>query len=300
MCRHINVSGKDYIFANDYRDNNKLRNSFNELTRKIFGFDFEQWYNGGYWQERFIPYSLIDGNTVVSNVSVNILDFMVLGEQKRYIQLGTVMTDITYRGQGLSRILMEKVLSDWQNKCNMIYLFANDRVLNFYSKFGFSKANEYKCTKIVTKKNLPCAVRKLDMSLENDKDLLYQTASHSIGLSKISMMDKANLIMFYCTYFMRDDVYYIDKYDTIVIAKYDEGTLFLQDIFSTNQILVDRVIDAMLNEQTNKVVLGFTPIDASSYEISLVKEEDTTLFIKTDNKAPFNSCQFMFPVLSHT
>lgn len=89
-----------------------LRRTFNNLTRETFGFDFEQWYIDGYWQKRYIPYSLLDGDRVVANISVNDLNFLVMGEKKRYIQLGTVMTDKAYRGLGLSRALMERVLDE--------------------------------------------------------------------------------------------------------------------------------------------------------------------------------------------
>ncbi|MCS4521567.1 GNAT family N-acetyltransferase [Clostridium botulinum] len=65
---------------------------------------------------------MLDGDNVVSNVSVNIIDFLILGEEKRYVQIGTVMTDEEYRGQGLCRALMERVIKEWEDKCDLIYL----------------------------------------------------------------------------------------------------------------------------------------------------------------------------------
>lgn len=79
----------------------------------------------------------------MANVSVNIMDFVILGEEKRYVQIGTVMTDENYRNQGLSRTLIKKILKEWENKCQGIYLYANNSVLNFYPKFGFSVCSEY-------------------------------------------------------------------------------------------------------------------------------------------------------------
>lgn len=108
-----------------------------------YGFDFEEWYQNGYWKDRYIPYALLDGNNVITNVSVNIIDFFVMGEKKTCIQIGTVMTDKEYRNQGLNRFLMKKVLEEWRERCDVIYLFANDSVLNFYPKFGFVSVPEY-------------------------------------------------------------------------------------------------------------------------------------------------------------
>lgn len=57
------------------------------------------------------------------------------------------MTDCEYRNKGISRKLMDKVLQDWKDKCDAIYLYANDSVLDFYPKFGFIKAKEYQYSK---------------------------------------------------------------------------------------------------------------------------------------------------------
>nr|WP_307897013.1 GNAT family N-acetyltransferase [Clostridium botulinum] len=143
MSEFLLINDKKYSCACNYRDDSILRNSFNTLTEKTYGFNFKQWYEDGYWGDKYIPYSLLDGDNVVSNVSVNIIDFLILGEEKRYVQIGTVMTDEEYRGQGLCRTLMERVIKEWEDKCDLIYLFANDSVLDFYPKFGFDKCDEY-------------------------------------------------------------------------------------------------------------------------------------------------------------
>lgn len=83
----------------------------------------------------------------MANVSVNIIDIEIQEQVKRYIQIGTVMTDCNYRNKGLSRKLMDKILQDWKDKCDAIYLYANDSVLDFYPKFGFIKAMEYQYSK---------------------------------------------------------------------------------------------------------------------------------------------------------
>ena len=139
----ISVKDKSYRLVVDYKDDEQLRASFNLLTQKTYGFDFEDWYQSGYWTNRYIPYSLVDGNQIVSNVSVNVIDFIVEGQSRKCLQIGTVMTDLSYRKQGLNRILMNRVLGDWRDKSDLIYLFANNTVLDFYPKFGFSPVNEY-------------------------------------------------------------------------------------------------------------------------------------------------------------
>ena len=98
-----------YNYRIDVRENNDLRANFNILAREIFGFDFIDWYEKGYWSDKYIPHILADNNgKVISNVSVNLMKFDVGGVIKNYIQLGTIMTDSDYRGQGLNKFILEK------------------------------------------------------------------------------------------------------------------------------------------------------------------------------------------------
>ena len=134
----------------NYRDNDDLRASFNELAVKVFGLNFEGWYQNGFWKDNYIPYSVVIDGKVVSNVSVNRCDVNYDGKTYRLIQLGTVMTDPDYRGKGYAREIMERIMSDYEDKVDGMYLFANDSVVDFYPKFGFKTGTEYQYSKDVS------------------------------------------------------------------------------------------------------------------------------------------------------
>lgn len=72
----------------DYKHMKTYRHSFFNLAQSIFRIDFIRWYRLGFWDYRYRPISFVDGNQVVSNVSVNQLDLII--KRKRYsaIQLG--------------------------------------------------------------------------------------------------------------------------------------------------------------------------------------------------------------------
>ncbi len=57
-------------------------------------------------------YVLAEGDTVLANASVNVMDFLWCGQSRRYIQIGTVMTEETHRDRGLSRRLITAILAD--------------------------------------------------------------------------------------------------------------------------------------------------------------------------------------------
>ena len=296
---YININGKEYQFVIGYGENNELRKSFNNLSQNIFGFNFEQWYQDGYWKNQYIPYSLIDGDKIVSNVSVNILDFKVFGEEKRYIQLGTAMTNPDYREQGLLRMLLKKTIEDYWDKCDLIYLFANNSVLDFYPKFGFKKLKQYQCVKKADAIHTDVTIKKLNMSDENSVNFVIAKVMNAVPVSKVSMCTNAELIMFYCTLFMKNNVYYLENYDAVVIADFTEDTMEVMDILCTENIPLNSILSALTNESVKRIVLFFTPQDTSSFETILLKGEDTLFAIGKDLQLLKNN-QFMFPKLSHT
>lgn len=299
MGKYIDIKGEKYLYEVNYKDNEILRNSFNNLAEKTFGINFEQWYKDGYWGEKYITYSLIDNKTVVSNVSVNIMDFLVLGEKKAYIQIGTVMTDSEYRGRGLSSFLIKNIIDEWESKCDLMYLFANDSVINFYPKFKFVKVDEYKCSidKFVINKD--SMIRKINMDNYKDKALFNEIVKNTKIFSKIASLNNISLIMFYCTSFMKNNIYYIKEYNAIVIASFEECNLYIQEVFGTKEVHLNSIINAMVTQDVKKVVLEFTPNDTLGYKEVLLKEKDTTLFVKEGIENPLSLNKLRFPILSH-
>jgi hypothetical protein len=210
------------------------------------------------------------------------------------------MTDKEYRNKGLNRFLMEKVLGEWRSKCDLIYLFANDSVLDFYPKFGFKSAKEYQHSIEICPANPTPDFEKLNMSDEKNKDFLFNKVNQSLHFSQLSMNDNASLIMFYCTSFMNQNVYYIKTFDAIVIAEFNDSALYINDIFCGREVVLNDIILSMINKEIKKVILGFTPKDTISFDEILLKQEDTTLFILDDKWGIFDNKRIMFPVLSHS
>ncbi len=290
-----------YEVRKNYRQDDVLRKSFNELAGETFGLDFEGWYQNGYWTDNYNPYSIVIDNKVVSNISVNKMEFMCDGEHKTYIQLGTVMTDKEYRNQGLTKILMKEIENDFIHMVDGFYLFANDSVLDYYPKFGYEKATEYQYSKVIIagSKEMSCKpARQIEMNNKEARLLLEKAIDTSISNSSFAMIHNKGLIMFYVTQFMKSNVYYIEGDKAYVVAEIKEDRLLLHMIFSEKVVNIDNIASAF-GSKINKVVLGFTPLCKEGYEIEEVCEENTTLFVKGRVFTSFNEEKRMFPLLSH-
>ncbi|WJH35851.1 GNAT family N-acetyltransferase [Paenibacillus sp. CC-CFT747] len=120
-----------------YMDKKDARAALNELAGRVFGLSFEEWYQAGGWDGRYVPYSFLEGHRLAANVSVSRLELVMNGKRHKAVQIGTVMTAPECRGQGLAAALMREVLADYETECDVFYLFANRNVLEFYPRFGF-------------------------------------------------------------------------------------------------------------------------------------------------------------------
>lgn len=291
------INGYEYDFVKDIRENRQIRKSYNLLSQDVFGLDFEPWYQKGYWSNDYIPYVFLYNGNVVSGVAVNIINTKWENKAKHYVQLGTVMTAREYRGRGLSRWLVERVLEEWEDKSDAVYLFANDSVLDFYPKFGFEKALEYQCSKPISKRD--GTVKKLDMSTAHDRKLLLDAYKFSNPFSILTMENNEGLLMFYCMQFLRENVYYIEQYEAVVVAGYDDEKLICYDIFCRGGCNMDDILCTMAGQNTKIAVLGFTPKLIGGFNIFKLQEDNTTLFVLKGKENLFRENQLMFPLLSH-
>ena len=279
----------------NYRENEDLRRSFNELAEKVFGLNFENWYKKGFWKDNYIPYSVIEDGKVVSNVSVNACNMNYEGRIVKLIQLGTIMTDPDYRGKGYSRVLMERVISDYKDKVDGIYLFANDSVLDFYPRFGFKTGKEYQYSKDVdnTGEDRTALVPMAD---KEAWDKMVRLIAEKEQNSKFYMVENTGLYMFYLSQFMQENTFYIESCDSYAVAEIEDDTLILHTIIGKGD--VDKVISAF-GSNIKKVVLNFTPDVTYGFEENELHEEDTTLFVMGKFFEEIKDERLMFQAITH-
>ena len=287
----------DLLVINNYRDREELRLSFNKLAQQTFDIDFENWYQNGYWGADYNPYSIIIHGEVVANVSVNINDIVWNGVKKHYIQLGTVMVDPRYRQQGYIRQIMRAIEADFVHRVDGVFLFANDSVLDFYPRFGFRKIKEHQYSKEV-QGGKHRRIQKIPMKDKSSFDVVTQAIEQGRPCGCFEMANNSNLVMFYVSQYMKDNVYYDEFQEAIIIAEENKGELMIYDVFSPIQVNLDKIIEGF-GESIHKVTLGFVPKNKMDYDVSQANYEDTTLFVLGNGFEGFEEEKLMFPLLAH-
>ena len=173
-------------------------------------------------------------------------------------------------------MLMEKIIEDYENKVDGIYLFANDSVVDFYPKFGFRKSREYQFSKAV-KIDTERTAQLVPMAEKSDWDNMVQILNKTEQNAKVYMVSNSGLYMFYLSQFMQENTFYIADCDSYAIAEIESDTLILHAVIGSGEL--DRVI-AAFGKEIKKVILAFTPKDSTGYDKSVVVEEDTHLFVR--------------------
>lgn len=279
-----------------YRKDKALRDSFNALAEKTFGLNFEGWYQNGFWTDNYDPYSIVVDGKVVANVSVNRTDMLIGGERKHLIQLGTVMTEESWRNRGLIRIIMQEVWKD-HGDADGVYLFGSDSVVNFYPKFGFVPGKEYQYSKR-TENTGACDMEQIPMASPTDWAKLRAVMERNAFRSGCEMVSNSELFFFYISQFMQDCVFYSEALNAYAVAEQEGESLFLHTVFAEDPVALDDVIKAF-GGGVKAVTLGFAPADADSFERIDWHEEDCNFFVMGPAFDEFQSKALRIPTLAH-
>ncbi|WP_158961744.1 GNAT family N-acetyltransferase [Myroides fluvii] len=302
QTKQITINNKTYTLHIAYQNQEQLRKAFNTMTFDFWEFTFESYYQSGYWNDTCVIFSLFEGETIVAHTTLSLFTTKTPNKELYLGQLGTVMTQPTHTQQGLSRFLMEYIFDAYRGQLDGYFLFANNTVLDFYPKFGFSKVPEFQATKMLEKQPSDYQVQRLDLNANQDLQLFQ----HYITKGKTACrFDTQNygLAHFYCyanpAFGFSDSIYVIPELKTLLIAQQEEGNLLIFQAYYLDQNQLDKAFHALATENTTRITLGYTPI-SGDYTFVPYKEEDLTLFVTSTLVPFFTAQQTMISLLSHT
>ena len=294
-------------FVKHYMADDGLRAALNALTRQTFGFDFEKWYAGGGWEGDYLPYSLMEGGRMLANVSANRMRFLQNGQERRYIQLGTVMTDKAYRRRGLAAQLMRAAMDDLRGECDGFYLFGDLSALGFYDKLGFSRIAEtrYALREDARQAALAQAAQRkraelflpVDRTDEAIAARYRQALAAGVPYAALEHVNRRSLHLFY-TMSMKT-VRYCAELDAFCVLAREDGQAVLQSVLCALRLPLADIL-SRIDEPV--AALGFAPeaSDAALFDAQPWDGgEDYRLFVLGDSLREVQAQGLCFPALSH-
>jgi len=295
------------IFFNDpslerrerYHDNPHLRAELNALTHQTYGFDFEAWYQAGFWQADNQPCSLVRDGKMLANASANLLDFTLGGQHLRCVQIGTVMTTPEARGRGYSRYLMEVLVERWAGQCDLLYLFANSTVLDLYPKFGFRRVVEHEYYQPWSAQQRATTFHPVNLDDGEQRQRFIDALEKSCPQARLSLAPNVPLTMFYCDGPYREAVFHSSEHEAYVVIEHDGERMVLVDVFCERELVLADVMAELVTATTREVVLGFAPLHGDGFATRVVDNDDA-LFVWGAAPTSVDGQALMFPLLSHT
>lgn len=119
--------------------------------------------------------------------------------------------------------------------------------------------------------------------------------------SALTLKGGDTLLDFYCRWPeapFRNSLFYLADGDAVAVAEYRGDTLELREVLGGEGSLPG-LAESLARPETRRAVLGFAPADAGPWSREVLWEEDTTLFVWSGGKAPFDGEKLRFPALSH-
>lgn len=292
---------KNYQIAENYRDDEILRNEYYKYTETVFpGISFREWHARGFWLDNYNPVSLIDQGRVIANVSCAKMKILLNGSLIDAIQIGAVGTIPEYRKQGLARVLMDYVLDRYADSVDLVFLFANDEVYDFYPKFGFEKASEV-CYTIES--DIPSAnfsARNLDISTPEDFTLIRRLIDIRQDLTRIfGARDYGFVTFWHILNIHPNNLFYLADEDIIVIKTEKDNQLNIWDIIYSRPFDLAKSLTKIIQLENIKQISYYFPPDRVNFDFDkIVPLSDYALFVL--GKFNIREMQFKFPVTAET
>ena len=277
------------ISFNNSNDKN-YQKQLNALLKPIF-LDFQFWYDLDLWDKNYESYSIIQNDKILSNISVFKADILMNWKQYRALSVGAVATRPDCRGHGYSRLLMEHIISRYPD--TPMYLSANDKVVDFYPRFGFKRIYEklpvshYKINNTIRPNKLPF-----------DSPIILNYLHNRVNFSqKLDCLNTSSINMFHIHLgHLKEHIYHIPGLETILIAKQKGSTLKIIGVFSLKHISFLDFARHLPFAGVEKIEFGFMPCwDDLDYKMT---ECEADPFFTRGVKC--NLGDFKFPELSIT
>ncbi len=217
-------------YKENYYQDEVLKKELNRFLKQIHNLDLCLWNESGFWDKKYRPFSFFDGDRMVANACLYSMDMMVDGIKTRVAQISGVGTDPEFRRKGLSFELNMKAIEWAKADHDFYYLFADLEAYPLYNKCGFRQVDEYSYYYPIHGMAPKEGKQKLDINNKEHLSLIYQIANERDTVSDKLGAYNEKLFMFWCLYFLKENIYYINDLDVLVLYERKNEKLIIYDI----------------------------------------------------------------------
>lgn len=273
--------------------------AFIDYVPKVFPrASFRRWYELGGWNEDYASFAIADGPDIVANASLQRMNIVLRGQPVTGWQLGAVGVLPHWRGRGLQRQTMHRLLSSVDDK-DIVFLFANDTVLDFYPLFGFRRVIESVFAAEYDVKPASEPLRALSIDRAEDRALLARVAATAAPTTQeFGARDYPGVLLWYWANFYDGCFYYCEAEDAIIVAEHDGATLRICDVLARALFDLGSYLPRVTKNAAQRIEFGFTPGVWWPDARAIATYVDSPLFVRGTHRLP--EAPFKFPMLAQT
>lgn len=255
-----------YEIVNDFKNNKHYYLEFLNIVKKNSSeasLTFEDWMIGIKWDDNYVPFGLTDEyGALIAFCGVRKTMISVYDRKYSAAQLGKVYTKREHNKDEISKILIKKIITKYENIVDLIYLFDPSPNNEFLCQQGFELIPNYACTmewdgeKSVSNSG----VRKINIDNQGEMNNLYDEIKHSSHMSKVINTNGDALIKTYniMKYYPRN-VFHVPSLDVIIISTIENTTFNLWGVFSKSEFDIDKLLKLVVPQHVKTVSFGFIP-----------------------------------------
>ncbi len=174
-------------------------------------------------------------------------------------QLATVGTLPGWRHRGLSRQLIEWALCESGMNGRPIILFANDSVIDFYSRFGFRRAVQWHFTDVCQVEPAKQLAVRLDVARIDDRVFLANHCSRASPTGRrFGARDYYSSLLFHLTV-QELPVYWLEREQAVIIAGHEGSRLIIHDLLPTQPFDLLAAVPQVAVAAATSISFGFDP-----------------------------------------
>jgi predicted N-acetyltransferase YhbS len=279
----------------DHR-NPTLQAAFCDYAPQVFRtVDFRRWCAWGEWNEDYRAFAVLDGGRVVANTSVMRMRLRLEGREVLGYQLGAVGCVPSHRGQGLARVVMQAAL----DACGEapVLLFANERVRDFYPRFGFVPREQalFGAAVQVEPGGEPAPV--LDLAEASVRAGLATLSDEGLPVTeRFGARGYGRIASWYAANSFARPLRRLHA-DAWVFAGVEDGTLYIDDLFAREAFDLRPHLPRLIDQPITAVQFGFTPERWWPSAGVIGEDAEADLFVRN---LPLPAGPNRFPVLART
>lgn len=273
--------------------------AFIDYVPKLFPrASFRRWRELGGWDEDYVAFALADGKDIVANASLQRMNIVLRGESITGWQLGAVGVLPQWRGRGLQREIIPRLLSSAAEQ-DIVFLFANDTVLDFYPLFGFKRVIESVFAAEHGVQPASERLRVLSIDRAEDLALLARVAATAAPTTReFGARDYGGVLLWYWANFYDGCFHYCAAEDAIIVAEHDGATLRICDVLARAPFDLRPYLPRVAKVAAQRLEFGFTPGVWWPDARAVADYTDSPLFVRGAHRLP--QAPFKYPMLAQT